>query len=320
MRYFVLGLAAASLVAQDASRSFTTYTYDGNGRRVPAATAGAITSASGSARVETTTTVNGRSVPLESAEEKVISQGPEGRVVERTVRRYDQSGRPASSEKVRIEERSDAAGNSIVSTAIYDSDLNGRFALRERTTAKSTKVGDAVQTDTNVDRPNLNGALDTVERRQTVQTVHDKKQTADVTVYRRDTNGLFSQAERQTVQTVVSGDSTTTTTVNYNVNSTGQMTLAGQRVSRAQRNPDGSEVEVIDVYGTNVPGRASSSSNATPRLREQQVIERRPGPGQSLVESFSVRRAELDSDRLGVMTKISETVCTGKCVPDAPKP
>ena len=38
-------------------------------------------------------------------EERVLSEGPDGRVVERTIRRYSQDGRPGQTERIRIEER-----------------------------------------------------------------------------------------------------------------------------------------------------------------------------------------------------------------------
>jgi hypothetical protein len=318
MRLLLLAMAAPLAFGQADSRQYTTYTYDLNGRRVPSSTSGAVTTAGGSSRVETTTTINGRTAPVETVEDKVIAEGPDGKVVERTVLRRDPNGRPSVAERVRIEERKDGAGNLTTSTTVYDADINGRFTLRERSTARAMKSGETVRTETQLERPNLNGSLDLVERRDAVETRNDRNSQVDVVVFRRDTNGSFTPAGRQKLETVVSGGLTTVTSVDYNVNSTGQMRLAGQRISRAQKNADGSEVEVVDVYGEAMPGRASSGADA-PRLREQQVIERRPGPARSLVETFSVRRADLESGRLGPAQKISESVCTGKCLPDPPK-
>ena len=258
-------------------------------------------------------------MPLEAVEEKVISEGPEGKVIERLVRRYDPNGRPGQSEKVRIEERKDASGATTVLTSVYDADLNGRYALRERATARTAKSGEVVQSETVVERPNLNGSLNLVEKRQAVQTGNEKNLLTDVTVYRRDTNGGLAQAERLTTQTVVENGQTTQTSATYNSNSTGKLELAGQRVSQAQKNADGSEVEVVSIYGGNPPARATSGYSNTPALREQQIIERKPGPGQSLVETFSVRRPNLESGTLGPAQKISETVCTGKCQPEPAK-
>jgi hypothetical protein len=317
MRYSAAICAAGVLWAQDASRS-TTYTYDANGRRTPAAVSSAITSGSGSIRAETTQTINGRSVPLESVEEKVISDGPEGRVIERVVKRYGQNGQPGQPEKVRIEEKKQPGGGTTVLTTVFDSDINGRFAVRERSTMRTSQSGDTVNAQTLVERPSLSGSLDVVERREEIRSGDPKKQvTTDLTVYRKDTNGGFAQAERITGQTVVENNQTTQTTATYNTNMTGKLELAGQRVSRVQKAADGTELEVVDIFGSAPPGRTPQNG---PVLREQQIIERRPGGGQALVETFSIRRPDLESGRLGPARKISETVCTGKCLPEPAAP
>jgi hypothetical protein len=320
MRYFVLAFTAALLCAQDVSRqALTTYTYDLNGRRIPSAASVAVTSAAGSLRAETTQTVNGRTVPLEALEEKVISQGPEGRVVERVVRRYDTNGRAVEGEKIRIEERAEPGGGTTVLTTVLEPDINGRYSVRERSTTRSAKFGETLNAETLVERPNLSGSLELFEKRRAVQTGNEKNLLTDVTIYRRDANGGLMQTERVTTETVVENSQTTQTTATYNSNTTGTLDLAGQRVSRLRRNPDGSEVEVVDLFGGSPAGRSPEPSGR-PALREQQIIERRPVGGQGLVETFSVRRPNLESGRLGPAQKISETVCTGKCLPEAPAP
>jgi hypothetical protein len=52
-----------------------------------------VTGPGGSSQSQTVTDLNGRWVPLESAEETVLSDGPEGRVVERLVKKFDSQGR-----------------------------------------------------------------------------------------------------------------------------------------------------------------------------------------------------------------------------------
>ena len=184
-------------------------------------------------------------------------------VVERTIRRYDPTGRGAVSEKVRIEERKDAAGNTIVNTAVYDADINGRFALRERVKAQSTKSGDTMHTQTVVERPNLNGSLDTVERREAVQMGTDKNLTVDVSVFRRDANGAFSQTERQTVQTVVSGDlayQRGTFTVEATPKAGGNKTrTSGTFLRIYRRQPDGSWRMTRDMFNSDQPPNRNTS-------------------------------------------------------------
>ena len=97
------------------------------------------------------------------------------------------------------------------------------------------------------------------------------------------------------------------------------MQLSRQTVSRLKKNPDGTETRVVDVFGSSAPGRAVSGEGM--QLRERQIIDRQPTSDGGFVESFSIQRPGLTSSReLGPAKKISETVCSGKCAPSAPKP
>jgi hypothetical protein len=50
------------------------------------------------------------------------------------------------------------------------------------------------------------------------------------------------------------------------------------------------------------------------KLYEQQTIDRRPGAGNSVIETLSVRRPSIsDPTTLGPSRQISETICKGKC-------
>jgi len=71
-----------------------------------------VTGPGGSSQSQTVTDLNGRWVPLESAEERVLSDGPEGRVVERLVKKFDSQGRLTGQEKVRVEATSSGDGSS----------------------------------------------------------------------------------------------------------------------------------------------------------------------------------------------------------------
>jgi hypothetical protein len=52
------------------------------------------------------------------------------------------------------------------------------------------------------------------------------------------------------------------------------------------------------------------------KLQEQQIIERKPGSGQTLVETITVRRPSVsDPKTLGPARQLSETVCKGNCKP-----
>ena len=319
MRTYVLFLSIAVLPAwpqetKESTRSV--YTYDASGRRSAAYDQASVTGAGGSSQSQTVTDIHGRKVQLESSEETVLSDGPEGRVVERLVKKFDPQGRLAGQEKVRIEEAKEADGVSgTVRATVYDRDLNGHFALRERTTTTTNKDAEALRAETLVERPNVNGELDTQERKVSVTTGSEAATLQDITVYRKDQHGAMAPAVREVTQTTKEGDREVANTSQYNAASTGRMELAGQKLSQTVKNPDGSESQVVDVFGTHAPGQVSSGYNKEPKLRERQLIERTPGPDKGLVETFSVQRPALESGRLGPAQKISETVCQGNCRP-----
>lgn len=296
----VLPLLLAAVLCAWAQSERVTYTFDLNGRRVPVE---GQTSTNGSSR-QVTQNINGRRVTLESSEEKELSRGPDGRVVERLVRQFDAAGQPAGFTKIRVEERKNPDGTTTTITAVFDNTLSGSYALRERTTALSAKSGDTTQTQTVAERPTLNGTLEVVEKRTVVQ----QPARQDVTVYRRDGSGGFALSEREVAVTAEQNGLKTTSVQKYNSTATGKLDLAAQQVRRVETKPDGSEVEVVDVFGAGI-----GNYSEKPTLREQQIIERKPGPGQTLTESFSIRRPELGSGKLGAAQSISETVCTGKC-------
>ncbi len=311
---FASVLLAQTTVAQEPKRAEqTTYTYDPSGRRIAAAQSTSVgEEGAGRAQVQTVADLNGRRVPLESSEETVLSNGPDGRVVERLVKKFDSQGRLTGQEKVRIEESKAGDGATTVRATVYDRDLNGSFALRERTTTVTAKDSTATRAETLVERPSVNGRLEHQERRVAVITGDDKNQVHDATVYRKDQHGQYAPAVREVTETKREDGKVVANTSEYNSASTGQMALVGQRLSQTVKDAGGRETQVVDVYGQNNPGLASSGYSKDLKLRERQLIER-VAAGEQTVETFSVQRPALDSVRLGPAQRISETVCTGNC-------
>lgn len=307
-------LLVPAVLAQEPKRAEqTTYTYDPSGRRVAASYSTSVgEEGSGRAQVQTVADLNGRRVPLEASEETVLSDGPDGRVVERVVKKFDSQGRITGQEKVRIEESKASDGTLTVRATVYDRDLNGSFALRERTTTVTAKDTTATRAETLVERPSVNGRLEQQERRVAVTTGDDKNTLHDATVYRKDQQGQFAPAAREVTQTSREEGKVVANTSEYNTASTGQMALVGQRLSQTVKDAEGRETQVVDVYGQNNPGLVSSGYNKELKLRERQLIER-VASGDQTVETFSVQRPALDSARLGPPQRISETVCTGNC-------
>ena len=265
---------------------------------------------------ELSRSINGRQVPLEQRSSKVLSEDANGKIVETTIRKYDQTGQLTSTEKVVAEERKSGTGSSTRTTT-YRSDINGNMAQAERKTVESSVRGPITDTQTVIERPSINGSFQTVEKRALVsQATADNTVHADETVYRRSENGDFYPAVREVTDTSRAGDQTTAKTAQYQQIGNSQMQLTRQTVTTTVKRPDGSEVEEVNIYGQAVPGNVRES-NATPQLFEQQIIGRQRGPGGTVVETLSVRRPTVSDPKiLGPLQKISETTCQGKCDPD----
>lgn len=282
-------------------------TFDINGRRVDGASS-LVNQAPGSAdRIEMVRSVNGRTVPVESVEDKVVSELGGVKIIERVVKRYDASGRPGPPERVHIEERKNADGSVNSATSVTRADLNGNYALAERTVTDSKKSGDTTNSNTVVERPTLNGSLEVVERKEVV-----KRETADgsvsqsSSVSRRDTNGRFGETARQVLEKTVAGGRTVENVATYEAGSTG-MQLIRQTVSKEVA---GSNQKEVEVFETAQAGRVGSTK---PELREQRIIEK-TATANGAVESISVRRPlASDPNRLGKAQKVEEIICTGKC-------
>ena len=283
MRYYVLLLIAAPAWSQP----LLVYGYDVHGRRVP------------------------MPAPSQKVEDRVLSQRPGERVVERIVSKYDETGRLTGTEKELLEDKTGVDGKRTVRTTVWDSNLNGGFTLRERATTRRTQLAASQEAETLVERPNLTGSLELSEKRIGVFTGDPSHIQSETTVFRKDANGRFFQDERESVRIDTAGNETTAESTRYKLPAAGKPELALRQVSRRSRRADGVEVEVVDIYGPAAAGRVTAGD--APNLREQQVIERSPGPEKTFTETLSIRRTQMDSTRLGPLYKISESVCKGSC-------
>jgi hypothetical protein len=284
----------------------TSYSYDMNGRRVESGRLDGRTYT-----LETVPSLNGRRVPLERVEERVVEQDSSRSVVERTVRRFDQNGNPAQTEKVRIEERKNADGTASTETLTWRADINGRLELAERARAEARPTAAGLRTELTVERPTLNGAFEPLEKRSTIERKTDGRVQQETVTWRPDSNRRFGEVLRQVTERTERDGRTTENTAQYEVGPTGSMEIALQTVSRSVKNPDGSERIEVDLYRNVVPGRPRADE---PRLIEQQLVERRPGAAGTTVESVSVRRPAPDGSRpAGAYQKIAERVCAGEC-------
>jgi hypothetical protein len=264
--------------------AFQDYTYDLNGNRVPAP----------------------NSNP-DKVEERVVEEAGGRKVIERTIRRAD--GQP---EKVRIEERKNADGSITTETSVYRGDLNGNLNLAEKRTSDLRKTATNLEEKVTVQRGSLNGGLEVVERSERTGTIAAKVTNEEVRTFRKDQNGSFREAARQNIERREDNGKVTEQVAEYQAaTGDGQMQLSAQRVSNETKRADGSVVKQVAVYGMAQAGRTSHPGEL--KLREEQLIEQRPGSGQSVVESFSVRRPDLDGRVTGDFLKVSERTCQKAC-------
>jgi hypothetical protein len=291
----------------------TTYTKDINGNRV---TGPSLSSTDGE-RTERSQSINGRQVPLEQTVDRVVREDANGKVTERTVRKFDPDGQLASTERVMIEESKLPGGGSSVRETTYHSDVNGNLQEIQRQTTETHVEGSTTTANTVIDRPTLNGSLQTVEKRSSVTEGPAANQHTTESVYQRDASGGFQEVRRTMETTSKSDDTTKKTTADYEPGLDGQLQLHSQSDSTTTKRPDGAEVTKTDLYAHTVAG-VLQDNTAPMRVKEQQVVERRTNPDGSVVETLSVRRPTVsDPNRLGSLQQISETVCKGKCQPQA---
>lgn len=310
MKFCFVLLSVAAACGQQA----TTHTYDVNGRPVPGATRSVEGSDAANTRATSVRNLNGREIPIESVEQRVVRESGGVRIIERIVKRYDANGRPGPAEKTTVEERKNADGTVNTVSTVYREDLNGRMALAERSTSQSSKSGSTISTDTTVERPTLNGIIETVERRQATRAEAQGSVTETTTAYRRDVNGRFGEALREVRDVKTEGDRQQENTAIYEASPNGgAMTLLRQIVASTTKRGNQTQTE-MSVYELESAGKVASAAEAKPVLRERRVVER-SATGAGTVESVVVRTPLAnDPQRLGPAQKVEETVCTG-CKP-----
>jgi hypothetical protein len=310
-RMWVAGTAfGATLLAQQETRQTSAWTLDVNGHRVEGPVYTATESPAGGRRAETARSINGRMVPIQSSEDRVLREDAQGKVVERIIQKYDANGNPGLPMKVRIEESKNSDGSSTVRAATYEADVNGNLQLIERSTTQ-VRPGATTESSTTVERATLNGSLQTVEKATRVERTTGSGAQVESTTYRRDVSGNFTPFAQESKQIVKSGPNESTDTAHYELDANGKLSLASRAVDRVKTNPDGSQVVDTDVYSKFAAGHTADGNTDQPRLQEQIHRERTPGPGGAVVETTSVRaRLPNDPSRLGAYEKTSQVTYT----------
>ena len=316
MRPFLCALLLTTLAAQDSKVTSTRRGYDLNGR--PIAGPDVLETSAGGTREVTATQINlnGRRVPVEKVEERVVSDNGTTKVVERLVRRFDPSGTPAQPERTVIEQtkRSDGATTTVSTT--YRRDVSGNQVLGERSRTDVVKNGATTTTTTVLEQPAPTGGLQPARRIESVvRDLGNGASTETVVVTRPDANGSLRELERATTDRKTVNGQVEENTALYTTYLDGNLRLEQQTVARTQKAADGSELKVVDVFA--VGGAAGSAGTGGTgggvRLREQQVLQSKPISG-GVATSLSVRKADPNyPGRLGQPQVVNETTCTGKC-------
>jgi hypothetical protein len=311
IRMLTAGIAlAAALPAQQTSQQSSVWTVDASGHRVEGPRYTVAESPSGSQRIESAQSINGRMVPIQSAEDRVLREDSQGKVVERTIRKYDPSGTPGLPIKVRIEEKKNPDGSTTVQSTAYEADINGNLQLFERSTSQIRKNG-ATETSTTVERATLNGALQAVERDTKVERPTGSGSQVESVVYRKDVSGNFTPFAQEVKQITKNGAQETTDAARYELGPDGKLTLASRAIDHVKTNPDGSQVADTEIYSSFSAGRTVDLGSNQPRLQEQIHKERTPGPGGKTIETTSVRaRLPNDQSSFGPYEKVSQTTYT----------
>jgi hypothetical protein len=309
--FLILVCSAISATAQSSASSSST---DINGNRLPG-----VSTVSGDHQItEVSQSINGSRVPLEQSSSKVLSEDSNGKVVETILRKYNQTGQLVSTERVVTEEQK-RGSDTTTRTTTYRSDINGNMSQAERKVVESATQGGVTNTQTVIERPSVNGSMQAVEKRSLVsQAAGENNIHSDETVYRLSGNGGYYPALREITDTAKEGNQTTAKTQHYEQISGSELQLTRQSVSTVTKRPDGSEVEQVNLYGNAVPGNVRENGSPL-QLFEQQIIDREKGPGDTVVQTLSVRRPTMSNpNTLGPVQRISETTCKGNCDPKKP--
>lgn len=249
MKCFILGgvVFTLSLCAQDSSVRTTT-SVDVNGNRVPdGSQVEQVKSKNSTEITERLQSINGRMVPIEHIEERVLRDDASGRVVERMIRQYDATGNPTRPVKETVEEQKRPDGSSTRQTTRYSTDINDSTQVVERSVTNTRKSGSTETSDTELQRPGVYGSLATVQKKETVRVQNGKNYQEESTTYRPDGNGGFGPAIRQTTEHTEQGGQSRDNTVEYEPGPDGQLQLHSQRVANTVAKSNGATESVVDM-------------------------------------------------------------------------
>ncbi|MEJ1937146.1 hypothetical protein WDZ92_43690, partial [Nostoc sp. NIES-2111] len=202
-------------------------------------------------------------------------------------------------------ERSGPSGEKIEERLTYEADINGRMSLQEKTTVTVREGDGRTHTNTLVEKPSLNGGLQLFERVDAQKYTENGKELTSRAIYRADATGQLAENARERIERVTENGVPKETISIYESVSTGQPILSQQKTIVALTNPDGSTTSLITIYGVDAPGRPAGGPL---KVKEQQILTKRSGDNNTIVESLSIRRPDLADGKLGKEIKVGERV------------
>jgi hypothetical protein len=250
-------------------------------------------------------------VPVEQWTERVIREGAI-RVVERTLQRFDQDGRPTPPEVTVIEQETRPEGHTIIRRTTSRRDINGNSQIAERSLTEVHKSGMLESTDSSVERPTINGSIETVEKRSISKTGSADNFQQTATTFRRGSDGFY-EAVRVVTESKKNLSTTTEQNAEYEIGPNGVLELHNQTARHITKNADGSETEIVDIFGKSVPGTVAAAGTGL-KLQERDIVERQPATDGSVRETLRAQRPTVgDATVLSSPVVISQTICKGKC-------
>lgn len=195
--------------------------------------------------------INGRTVPYLTEDERVVSDSQGLKVTERTRQRYDATGHPAGQDNERIEERTLPDGTVETTTTVYSADLNGRMQPAERRIVRSKETGGEKRTVTTTQATSASGGFRTIVEEESIErregenagTVETTKKTL------QGSSGLQVTSREETVMRMENGVAVTETQTFERSPATADLELSKRTVGRLAERPDGSSAETVETYG-----------------------------------------------------------------------
>jgi len=312
----LLALACASvpaLPAQDrVQRDFDIRDVNGDPLRAPETITTALPN--GARTYQTTRSLNGDTVKLDSVSEKVVQKDAHTRIIERTIQRYDPNGNPVAQEKQVITEVKGDDGSLRSTTEKYRTDVNGNMSLAEKDELQERKTGpNSTEAQTTVSRPTINGSFGVVERREkTRNAAGEGKWSENETIYRSGTDGFFPAVKL--VTEISEGKNESKENIaEYEVGSTGALELHSQTAKRTVKQADGSSLTETDYFNRHAPGYTGSADSQQLTLRAREITDHKVS-GNRAVDTLSLQQpSATDPTRLDPPKLVSQTVCSGAC-------